>query len=123
MNIDQNSDLIGDLNMDQNSDLIGDLDIDQNSDQNVDPNSDQNSDQNNDENSDQDIGENSDDSELLNDSKNMSNEVSHILVEESIEEIRNRTDMYDHNISINNVVDELTEIILAGETFGAIDEF
>jgi hypothetical protein len=121
--------------MDQNSDL----DIDQNSDQNVGPNGDQNSDhsngqnsdqdigqnsdQNNDENSEQDIGENSDDSELLNDSKNMSNEVSHILVEESIEEIRNRTDMYDHNISINNVVDELTEIILAGETFGAIDEF
>jgi hypothetical protein len=53
----------------------------------------------------------------------MSNEVSHILVEESIEEIRNRTNMYNHNISINNVVDELTEIILAGETFGAIDEF
>jgi hypothetical protein len=57
-----------------------------------------------------------------NESRNMSNEISHILVEESIEEIRNRSDMYDHNISINNVVDELTEIILAGETFGAIDE-
>jgi hypothetical protein len=119
--MDQNSD----LDVDQNSVLNDDLD--QNSDQIVDPNSDknndENSDQNNDENSDQDIGQNSDDSELLNDSKNMSNEVSHILVEESIEEIRNRTNMYNHNISINNVVDELTEIILAGETFGAIDEF
>jgi hypothetical protein len=121
--MDQNSD----LDVDQNSVLNDDLDLDQNSDQIVDPNSDknndENSDQNNDENSDQDIGQNSDDSELLNDSKNMSNEVSHILVEESIEEIRNRTNMYNHNISINNVVDELTEIILAGETFGAIDEF
>ena len=51
-----------------------------------------------------------------------SQDVSHILVEESIEEMRNRSQIYDPNISINNVVSELTEIILKSETYTAIDE-
>lgn len=56
------------------------------------------------------------------DSGNMQHD-SHILIEESIEEMRNRSDIYDPSISVNNVVDELTEIILATETFEAIDEY
>lgn len=52
-----------------------------------------------------------------------SHNMSQMLVEESIEEMRNRSEIYDRSISIENVVDELAEIILAGETFAAIHEF
>ena len=54
---------------------------------------------------------------------NESQNVSQMLVEESIEEIRGRSDLYDPSIWMNNVVDELTELLLAGETFYAIDQF
>lgn len=56
-------------------------------------------------------------------SPSRSQNMSQMLVEESIEEMRNRSEIYDPSISIENVVNELSEIILAGETFAAIHEF
>ena len=59
--------------------------------------------------------------EIIEESPSKSQNASNILVEESIEELRNRSEIYDANISIGNVVLEIAEIILADATFEAIN--
>ena len=51
-----------------------------------------------------------------------SRDVSNNLINQSIDELRHDPDNQDPNISLHHVVDKISEVILAGETFEAVQE-